>query len=232
MWLNNKDGTTILTVVLTIFCSSPTDPSIGTQPLDGPDRHRFFDTGVRAPAGRRQVHRIRQVHRQLRVLYCRVQGDQSVGGDEKRAAVHVGHEKLFAQTRWEGVPEGCGKRAKPGIRVFLFSFYPYRILWSPRRSIILAASCRRAHMWNILSNSARVFCPQLKPTEFLNLDVILEGVMNRLVLKELREHIYSLLVDEYVNNGSVPSMVENIHYAKSKNIQDFAVRVRAWISYV
>ncbi|XP_025413709.1 protein sprint isoform X4 [Sipha flava] len=67
---------------------------------------------------------------------------------------------------------------------------------------------------------------QLKPTEFLNLDVILEGVMNRLVLKELREHIYSLLVDEYVNNGSVPSMVENIHYAKSKSIQDFAVRVR------
>ncbi|XP_050442799.1 protein sprint isoform X2 [Adelges cooleyi] len=65
---------------------------------------------------------------------------------------------------------------------------------------------------------------QLKPTEFLNLDVILEGVMNRLVLKELREHIYSLLVDEYVNNGSIPSMVENIHYAKSKTLQDFAVR--------
>lgn len=70
-----------------------------------------------------------------------------------------------------------------------------------------------------------VYYLQLKPTEFLNLDVILEGVMNRLVLKELREHIYSLLVDEYVNNGSIPSMVENIHYAKSKNIQDFAVRV-------
>ncbi|XP_025207170.1 protein sprint isoform X3 [Melanaphis sacchari] len=65
---------------------------------------------------------------------------------------------------------------------------------------------------------------QLKPTEFLNLDVILEGVMNRLVLRELREHIYSLLVDEYVKNGSIPSMVENIHYAKSKSIQDFAVR--------
>lgn len=70
---------------------------------------------------------------------------------------------------------------------------------------------------------------QLKPTEFLNLDVILEGVMNRLVLKELREHIYNLLVDEYVNNGSIPSMVENIHYAKSKSIQDFAVRVSVWI---
>ncbi|VVC35873.1 Hypothetical protein CINCED_3A000453 [Cinara cedri] len=65
---------------------------------------------------------------------------------------------------------------------------------------------------------------QLKPTEFLNLDVILEGVMNRLVLRELREHVYSLLVDEYVNNGSIPSMVDNIHYAKSKSIQDFAVR--------
>lgn len=69
-------------------------------------------------------------------------------------------------------------------------------------------------------------CLQLKSTEFLNLDVILEGVMNRLVLKELREHVYSLLVDEYVANGSIPSMVENIHYAKSKSIQDFAVRVR------
>lgn len=50
--------------------------------------------------------------------------------------------------------------------------------------------------------------------------------MNRLVLRELREHVYSLLVDEYVNNGSIPSMVDNIHYAKSKSIQDFAVRVR------
>ncbi|XP_050547742.1 protein sprint isoform X3 [Daktulosphaira vitifoliae] len=65
---------------------------------------------------------------------------------------------------------------------------------------------------------------QLKPTEFLNLDVILEGVLNRLVLKELRQHLYSLLVDEYVNNGSIPSMVENIHFAKSKTLQDFAVR--------
>lgn len=67
---------------------------------------------------------------------------------------------------------------------------------------------------------------QLKPTEFLNLDVILEGVMNGLVVKELKHHIYYLLVDEYVNNGSIPSVVENIHYAKSKSIQDFAVRVR------
>lgn len=72
----------------------------------------------------------------------------------------------------------------------------------------------------------------MKPTEFLNLDVILEGVMNRLVLKELREHVYSLLVDEYVNNGSIPSMVENIHYAKSKSIQDFAVRVSLFTNYL
>jgi len=137
------------------------------------------------------------------VLHGRVQGNESVGGDEERASVHVRHEELSAQTRREGVPESGGKRTESGAHV----------IFSVSLSI----------------NPTRVFIPlsrlQLKPTEFLNLDVILEGVMNRLVLRELREHIYSLLVDEYVNNGSIPSMVENIHYAKSKSIQDFAVRV-------
>lgn len=104
----------ILTVVFTIFCSSPTNPSIGTQSLNGPNRHRFFDAGVRDAAGRGQVNRVRPVHRQLRVLHGRVQGDQPVGGDAKRAAVHVRHEKLFAQTRREGVPEGRGEGKEPG----------------------------------------------------------------------------------------------------------------------
>lgn len=34
---------------------------------------------------------------------------------------------------------------------------------------------------------------QLKPTEFLNLDAILEGVMHRLVVRPLRSRLYSLL---------------------------------------
>lgn len=50
--------------------------------------------------------------------------------------------------------------------------------------------------------------------------------MNRLVLKELRDHIYCLLVNKYIANGSIPSMVENIHYAESKSLQDFGARVR------
>lgn len=34
---------------------------------------------------------------------------------------------------------------------------------------------------------------QLKPTEFLNLDAILEGVMHRLVVRPLRARLYTLL---------------------------------------
>lgn len=121
-------------MVFAIFCSSPTDPSVGTQPFDGPNRHRFFDAGVRDAAGRRQVHCVRTVHRQLRVLHGRVQGDQPVGGNAKRAAIHVGHEKLFAQTRREGVPEGGGEGAEPGTRLFSISplspFSRFRIISS------------------------------------------------------------------------------------------------------
>jgi len=89
----------ILTVVFTLFCSSPTDPSIGTKPLDGPNRYGFFDPRVRLAAGRGQDHRVCHVHRQFRVLHGRVQGDQPIGGDEERATVHVGHEELSAETR-------------------------------------------------------------------------------------------------------------------------------------
>lgn len=89
----------VLTLVFTLFCSSSTDPSIGTKPLDGPNRHWFFDSRVRFTAGRGQDHRVCSVHRQFRVLHGRVQGEQPIGGDEERAAVHVGHEELSAETR-------------------------------------------------------------------------------------------------------------------------------------
>lgn len=48
------------------------------------------------------------------MLYSRVQGDQPVGGDAKRPAVHVGNEELSAQTRREGIPESGGTGTKPG----------------------------------------------------------------------------------------------------------------------
>lgn len=63
------------------------------------------------------------------MLYGRIQGDQSVGGDEERAAVHVGHEKLSPETRWKGIPKSCGKRAKPGT-ILYYCTYLYGFLSS------------------------------------------------------------------------------------------------------
>lgn len=94
-----------------IFCSSPTDPSAGTKPFDGPNRYRIVDKRVRAATGRRQDDRVRPVHRQFRVLHRRVQRDQPVGGHAERAAVHVGYEELPVETRRERIPESGGKRA-------------------------------------------------------------------------------------------------------------------------
>ncbi|XP_011301200.1 protein sprint isoform X2 [Fopius arisanus] len=65
---------------------------------------------------------------------------------------------------------------------------------------------------------------KLKPNEFLNLDAILEGVMMRLVVRPLREHVYKLFVDHYGATGSLKTLVESIQFAQGKHIQEFGVR--------
>lgn len=41
------------------------------------------------------------------------------------------------------------------------------------------------------------FLFQLPPNEFLNIDAILEGVMHRIIIRPLKQHIYHCFVDEY-----------------------------------
>lgn len=66
---------------------------------------------------------------------------------------------------------------------------------------------------------------QLKSTEFLNLDAILEGVMHKLVVRPLREHLYKLFVDEYVRNGAIQLLYENLNYARTKSLRELGLKV-------
>ncbi|KAK8382668.1 hypothetical protein O3P69_015470 [Scylla paramamosain] len=56
----------------------------------------------------------------------------------------------------------------------------------------------------------------LKATEFLNLDAILEDVLVRLVLRPLWNHINKLFVDAYSANGSIQQLATNMKYARSQ----------------
>lgn len=65
----------------------------------------------------------------------------------------------------------------------------------------------------------------LKPDEFLNLDSILEGVMHKLVVLPLREHLYGLFVDYYTGTGDLQLLVENVRYASGSTSVEFGLRV-------
>lgn len=66
---------------------------------------------------------------------------------------------------------------------------------------------------------------QLKANEFLNLDAILEGVMHKLVVRPLREHLYRLFVSEYSRTGAIQLLASNIQYARTKPPHDLGIRV-------
>ncbi|XP_063229245.1 protein sprint isoform X2 [Bacillus rossius redtenbacheri] len=65
---------------------------------------------------------------------------------------------------------------------------------------------------------------KLKATEFLNLDSILEGVMHKLVVRPLKEHLYRLFVDEYTRSGAIHLLADNIRYARTRSPQDLGIR--------
>lgn len=67
---------------------------------------------------------------------------------------------------------------------------------------------------------------RLKQDEFLNLDTILEGVMHKLVVLPLREHLYGLFVDYYTRTSDIQILVENVKYASSRSAVDFGIRVK------
>ncbi|CAB0015899.1 unnamed protein product [Nesidiocoris tenuis] len=66
---------------------------------------------------------------------------------------------------------------------------------------------------------------KLRANEFLNLDAILEGVMHKLVVRPLKEHLFKLFVDEYSDTGAIQLLAENIKYARTKQPKDIGIRV-------
>ncbi|XP_063591203.1 protein sprint-like isoform X1 [Penaeus indicus] len=64
----------------------------------------------------------------------------------------------------------------------------------------------------------------LKATEFLNLDAILEDVLVRLVLRPLWDHINKLFVETYSANGSIQLLATNMKYARSQHYVRLGIR--------
>ena len=67
---------------------------------------------------------------------------------------------------------------------------------------------------------------QLKSTEFLNLDAILEGVLHCLVVSPLKSHLQNLFVKRYTKTGAIRLLTDNIHYASTRPISELAIKVR------
>lgn len=75
-------------------------------------------------------------------------------------------------------------------------------------------------------NEVQRACGRLKSDEFLNLDTILEGVMHKLVVLPLREHLYGLFVDYYSKTNDIQLLVDNVKYALGRTALDIGIRVR------
>lgn len=65
---------------------------------------------------------------------------------------------------------------------------------------------------------------QLKPTEFLNIDAILEGVMHRLVVRPLRSKLYSLLASWH--SADVRQLHSAIEKAQNATPLQLGIKVR------
>ncbi|XP_063927550.1 protein sprint isoform X4 [Zophobas morio] len=65
---------------------------------------------------------------------------------------------------------------------------------------------------------------KLKPTEFLNLDAILEGVMHKLVVKPLKGHLQKLFLDHYTKTGAIRLLADNIQFAATRPISELAIK--------
>ncbi|XP_065205271.1 protein sprint isoform X2 [Planococcus citri] len=67
---------------------------------------------------------------------------------------------------------------------------------------------------------------KLKSTEFLNLDAILEGVMHKLVICPLKEHLLTLFVQEYSASGAIQLLGDNIVHARTKPPHELGIKER------
>lgn len=64
---------------------------------------------------------------------------------------------------------------------------------------------------------------RLRPDEFLNLDQILETVMHRLVVLPLKEHLYTLFVEHYMQTGQIQLIVDNVKFGSLRTPHDFGI---------
>lgn len=69
---------------------------------------------------------------------------------------------------------------------------------------------------------------QLRSTEFLNLDVLLEEVMNKLVVKPLRVHIQKLFLDFYTKTGAIRLLADSINYASTRQDKILKPQVKSF----
>ncbi|KRZ11585.1 Protein sprint [Trichinella zimbabwensis] len=63
----------------------------------------------------------------------------------------------------------------------------------------------------------------LKPNEFLNIDAILEGVLQKIILAPLKSHIYHILVKESSKNGSLETFSENMAALRAKLPEELGI---------
>ncbi|CAG9767018.1 unnamed protein product [Ceutorhynchus assimilis] len=65
---------------------------------------------------------------------------------------------------------------------------------------------------------------KLKSTEFLNLDAILEGVMHKLVVRPLKNHLNKLFMDYYTKTGAIRLLADNIEYVSKRPVAELAIK--------
>nr|CAD7203558.1 unnamed protein product [Timema douglasi] len=51
-----------------------------------------------------------------------------------------------------------------------------------------------------------------------------QGVMHKLVVRPLREHLYQLFVDEYTRSGAIQLLADNMRYARTKPAHELGIR--------
>ena len=65
---------------------------------------------------------------------------------------------------------------------------------------------------------------KLKENEFLNIDAIIEGTLHKLVIKPLKDHLNHLFVEDYIKNGSLKLLSENMKAAQIKQTCELGIR--------
>jgi len=66
---------------------------------------------------------------------------------------------------------------------------------------------------------------KLQANEFLNIDAILEGALQKILLQRLKSHLYHVLVKDSSRSGTLNLISSNFALLRSKSPEDFGIRV-------